>query len=144
MRKEINLFKVIIQIAVIIFAILSFLPCVLETESGSVDMFASQWDTGKTFGNAKWVVLSLSVMEIFLLSFDKKIFHTVFKVFSIVSFIVTLLWPIYLIAVSPSIDGSSFGYEWTTLGYIVLTLSLLIPIGFIAYEIVKKRNTGSV
>lgn len=81
---------------------------------------------------------------IFLLSFDKKVFHTAFKAFSIVSFIVTLLWPVYLIAVSPSIDGCSFGYKWTPLGYIVLTLSLLIPISFIAYEIVKKRNSRSV
>ena len=140
MLKGINLFKFALQIVVLIVAVLSFFPCVYEYSSGSADMFTSQWKTGVELGNAKWIVLFTSIIELILLCFDKTWVNRLYKLFSFATFIVTLLWPVYLIAVSPGIIGTSYGYEWTVLGYIVLGLSFIPFIGFIIYERVKKCN----
>lgn len=142
MKKGLDLFRIAFQINVLVVAVLSFFPCVFECSSSSADMFEGQWKTGDVFGNAKWAVLILSIIELILLCFDKRIINTFFKIFSFTTFLLTLLWSIYLIVTSPSLIGSCYDYKWTTLGYVVLVFSLLPFIGFIIYEHAKKRNTG--
>ena len=131
MRREVNLLKMFLIVPIIIVAVLSFFPCI-ESESHRT-----------TFCNAKWIVFTISVIEIGLLFIENRWTNDLYKVLSVIIFLVTLLCPVYYMVIHTGFGINPY-YQHNSIGVLVLIISVIPYVGFKIYEIVKKRNSRSV
>lgn len=123
-------------VPITLVAVLSFFPWVEER-------VLIEGTRVLAFDNAKWIVLTISIVEIILLFIENRWTNDLYKVLSVVTFLVTLFGPIYY-TVNYGADGWNPIFQHNSTGIVVLIVSIIPYVGFKIYEIVKKRNTGSV
>ena len=131
MRRETNLLKMFLMVPIIIVAVLSFFPCI-EAENQRI-----------TFSNAKWIVLAISMVEIGLLFIENRWTNDLYKVLSVITFLVTLFCPMYYMVIHTGFGMNAY-YQHNSTGIMVLVISIIPYVGFKIYEMVKKRNTRAV
>lgn len=98
MTKEVNLIKILFIFWIVLVAVLSFFPCAIEYV---VDGFNIQLETGVEAGNAEWIILCFSIAEIVFLLLEKAITVKICIWLSLLEFLLTLIWPLYLSISSP-------------------------------------------
>lgn len=127
MKKEVNLLKVFLMVPIIIVAVLSFFPCI-ESDGHAT-----------TFSNAKWIVLVISIVEIGLLFIENRWTNDLYKVLSVITFLVTLFGPVYYMVIH-TMFGMAPYYQHNSVGVTALIISIIPYVGFKIYEIVKKNK----
>lgn len=145
MKKGVNIFNVILIIVVVIYSVLSFFPCIKQFSESSFVLDdgwkAIPMETGETYASAKWIVLILSVIQIVLLKFSNRWVRDIRETLSLISALLTTVWPIYLMLKFPGYFGNDYLYVWNVLGYIVLVLSWIIFLySVVLLRIVEKKT----
>lgn len=144
MRREINLLKMVLIVLIVLVAVLSFFPCIKQMSESSF-VLDDGWEsvpteTGDLYSSAKWPILILSVIQIFLLKFSNRWIRDIRETLSLISALLATVWPIYLMLRIPGYFGNTYLYYWNVLGYIVLTLSWLIFLyNIVLLRIAEKR-----
>ena len=131
MRRETNLLKMFLIVPIIIVAVLSVFPCI-ESENQRI-----------TFSNAQWIVLAISVVEIVLLFIENRWTNDLYKVLSVITILVTLFCPMHYMVIHTGCGMNAY-YQHSSLGVVVLVISIIPYVGIKIYEMVKKRNTRAV
>lgn len=144
MRREINLLKVFLIVAIVLVAVLSFFPCIKQMSESSF-VLDDGWEsvpeeTGVLYSSAKWPILILSVIQIFLLKFSNRWIRDIRETLSLISALLTIVWPIYLMMKIPGYFDNSYFYYWNFLGYVVLALSWIVFLyNIVLLRIAEKR-----
>lgn len=144
LKNGINVFNIILITMVVVFSVLSFLPCIKQLSESSF-VLDDGWEsvpteTGKLYASAKWPVLILSVIQIVLLKFSNRWIRDIRETLSLISALLTTVWPIYLMIKVPGFFGNDYLYFWNVFGYIVLALSWIIFLyNIVILGIVEKK-----
>ena len=131
-NREINLIKLIFLILICIQALLSFFPCLQETRRAILGEFDSYSETGIVEDNAKWLMLTLSIIEIGMLLPKRKITMHICTAISGMAALLTSVWPVHF-SFNRSYFGSEAWYKWTIVGCFVLVIVWVVFIGMIVY-----------
>lgn len=127
MKKEVNWLKVFLTIPIIMVAVLSFFPCI-ESD-----------DHTTTFSNAKWIILVISIVEIGLLFIENRWTNDLFKVLSVITFLLHFFCPVYYMVIHTGFGMAPY-YQHNSVGVTTLIISIIPYVGFKIYEIVKKNK----
>ena len=144
MRREVSLLKIFLIVLIVLVAVLSFFPCIKQMSESSF-VLDDGWEsapeeTGDLYSSAKWPILIFSVLQIFLLKFSNRWIRDIRETLSLISALLTTVWPIYLMLKIPGYFDNTYLYSWNILGHIVLALSWIIFLyNIVLLRIVEKR-----
>ena len=125
--------------------VLSFFPCIKQlTESSFVldeDWESVPTETGKLYTSAKWPIFILAVIQVALLKFSNRWIRDIRETLSLISALLTTVWPVYLMVKFPGYFDNDYLYFWNIIGYVVLALSWIVFLyNIVLLRIVEKKT----